>query len=54
MYFYGLRGRQAQVPPRAAHTLATPLPLLAHTKKSHQTFVYIALTPHISSVCAGQ
>jgi len=23
--FYGLRGRQTQVPPRAAHTLATPL-----------------------------
>jgi len=25
MYFYGLRGRQTQGPPRAAHTLATPL-----------------------------
>jgi len=24
-YFYGLRGRQTQGPPRAAHTLATPL-----------------------------
>jgi len=27
-YFYGLRGRQSQGPPRAAHTLATPLPLM--------------------------
>jgi len=26
MHFYGLRGRQTQGPPRAAHTLATPLP----------------------------
>jgi len=25
-YFYGLRWRQIQGPPRAAHTLATPLP----------------------------
>jgi len=25
MYFCGLRGRQTQGPPRAAHTLATPL-----------------------------
>jgi len=25
MYFYGLRGRQTQGPPRAANTLATPL-----------------------------
>jgi len=25
MHLYGLRGRQAQGPPRAAHTLATPL-----------------------------
>jgi len=25
MYFYGLWGRQTQGPPRAAHTLATPL-----------------------------
>ena len=25
MYFYGLGGRQTQGPPRAAHTLATPL-----------------------------
>jgi len=25
MYFYGLRGRQTQGPPRAPHTLATPL-----------------------------
>jgi len=25
MYFYGFRGRQTQGPPRAAHTLATPL-----------------------------
>jgi len=24
-YFYGLPGRQTQGPPRAAHTLATPL-----------------------------
>jgi len=25
MYFYGLRGRQTQGPPQAAHSLATPL-----------------------------
>jgi len=24
-YFYGFRGRQTEGPPRAAHTLATPL-----------------------------
>jgi len=31
-YFYELRGRQTQGPPRAAHTLATPLHwCLAHT-----------------------
>ena len=29
MYFSGLRGRQTQGPPRAAHTLATPLHRLA-------------------------
>jgi len=29
-YFYELRGRQTQGPPRAAHTLATPL--VAFTK----------------------
>ena len=30
MYFYGLRGCQTQGPPRAAHTLATPLFIQLH------------------------
>ena len=33
-YFYGLRGRQTQGPPRAANTLATPLLRLLTTPQS--------------------
>jgi len=34
--FYGLRGRQIQVPPRAPHTLATPLSLPTNISKDAQ------------------
>jgi len=46
MYFYGLWGRQAQGPPRAPHTLATPLPVL-YANASLTTFFSTKLSFHI-------
>jgi len=43
-YFYGLRGRQTQGPPRAAHTLATPLySLLQHSGRMQKPGRALAL-----------